>query len=116
MIRDSTAQLLDELQQPASSKGHAAALRRLKNQIIGHPQNKEIWIQHGILDILGRILVNYSRTVTHRNSRPPNGSTCNAAQAEAIQLQQDIVLQTIIVVSSLAQGGSKPSCFVSCCY
>ena len=81
MKQAATAPILEELGSPSSLEAQAAALRALKNDVIGHQQRKENWIRQGVIAPLSTIL-NQQRDNNHPSIRT----------------------EAIIIVGSLAQG------------
>lgn len=104
MTRASPPPILTELQNPESTESQIAALRKLKNEIIGHEQRKEAWIKWGIVPVLSKILV--ARGGSGKRGIPTelNGEK-QLGQAMGTQsLEDEACLQAIILVGSFAQG------------
>ena len=103
MTRSSTPHLLNEIQNASSLTDQVAALRTLKNEIIGHQQKKERWISLGVLAPLVRIL-NTHRGSGKRRCRDFHGNRAHSKQRGTRSNEEEARLQAIIVVGSLAQG------------
>lgn len=87
MVDASISALLSQVQTSSSPAEQLAALRALKNDVIGHPQRKRAWISQGVIYPIVRIL-NASRTRSRQNERK----------------DESLRYQTICVVASLLHG------------
>ena len=105
-------EILERLEQPSRL---SATLRALKNDIVGHEQNKEKWTSRGILNYLEKILRAYCTS-----SRAGNGEYGISAEGavSSTVIDEGVCLQAITIVDSLAYGishaqGSGPelTCF-----
>lgn len=98
--------LLLELQQPASLAALTASLRRLKNELVGHDQRKELWIEWGILSILSRLLASKNSSGKNAAGQETNGA--NTAKRKGLlemrTEEDEACVQAVIVLGSLAQG------------
>ncbi|KAF7587967.1 hypothetical protein BBP40_006475 [Aspergillus hancockii] len=103
MTRASTPPILLQLQSADSLSTQAAVLRTLKNETIGHEQRKEAWIQGGIIPILVKILA--SRQASGKNTGL-NGAAESQQLSSRRSEEDEICLQAIIIIGSLAQGGA----------
>jgi len=103
MTRPSTPPILSELRSPTSPATQVAALRALKNEIIGHEQNKEMWIGLGVVAPMSRVL-NTHRGVGKRKYREVNGNTECSSRASSRTDEEEARLQAIIIIGSLAHG------------
>jgi len=83
----------------SSPDTRVAALRTLKNDLIGHDERKEAWIRSGVLKPLADVVTSQKEPDT------PNKRT-NEEREEAR-------LQAIIVVGSLAQGQYERNLYYS---
>ncbi|KAL4804845.1 armadillo-type protein [Aspergillus unguis] len=101
MTRAETPPILLQLQNADSSYSQAAALRQLKNETIGHNQRKETWVRSGLIPVLVDVLASRS---SGRYSELKNGPKSRELGCSE-QLADDVCLQAIIVLGSLAQGG-----------
>ncbi|KAL1955010.1 hypothetical protein VTO42DRAFT_363 [Malbranchea cinnamomea] len=99
-----TPQLLSQIQNPESPFALTAALKALKNELVGHDQKKETWIRLGIIPALSSVL----RRRRDAGSHPIESKTqANTAYRHSdIRTSEDeACLQATIIVGSLAQGG-----------
>lgn len=103
MTRPSTPPILTELRSPSTPASQVAALRALKNEIIGHEQKKELWIGLGIVTPIVRIL-NSSKGIGKRKSREVNGTAKQKEKKAPRTDEEEARLQAIIILGSLAQG------------
>ena len=108
MLRPETHPILSDLRNPASSAAQVAALKALKNEIVGHSQKKEEWIKLGVLEPLTNIL-NTFKGDGKRTHRAANGSAHRSRQRERRTNEEEARYQAIVVVGSLAQGKSISS-------
>ncbi|KAI4161705.1 MAG: hypothetical protein LQ342_004713 [Letrouitia transgressa] len=104
MNRASTPPILSELRSSTSPAIQVAALRSLKNEIIGHGQKKEMWIGLGVLEPLARIL-NSSKRSGKKPFRDANGLSHHPTAQEARSDEEEARLQAIIIIGILAHGG-----------
>jgi len=103
MTRPSTPPILSELRSASSPASQVAALRALKNEVIGHEQKKEMWIGLGVLAPITRIL-NTHRGSGKKRHRDVNGSTNKSKQRGGRSDEEEARLQAVIIVGSLAHG------------
>lgn len=91
--------LLAELRKPSSLANQIAALRAIKNEIIGHGEKKEEWVTAGVFPCLAQILDG------HRSSFKPTERDGNGSQGMAGRTgEEEVQFQAITIVGSLAQG------------
>ena len=99
---------MHELASPGTAEGKTAALRSLKNEIVGHEQRKELAVASGVVQPLARLLGQESGG--ERNTR--NGWEDGAMGAseggrggdERTDDWSEMRLQATLVVGSLANG------------
>ena len=103
MTRPSTPPILSELRSASSPASQLAALRALKNEVIGHEQKKEMWIGLGVLAPIARILNTYKGSGKRRH-RDVHGSRNHSKQRGGRSDEEEARLQAIIIVGSLAYG------------
>ena len=103
MTRPSTPPILSELRSPSSPATQVAALKALKNEIIGHEQKKEMWIGLGVVAPIARIL-NTHRWSGKRRHRDVNGNIEHVDYDRLRTEDEEARLQAIIIVGSLAHG------------
>lgn len=108
MTRPATTPILAELRSPSSPEAQVAALRALKNEIIGHEQRKELWVGLGVVTPLARVL-NTRRSGAKRRQKEYGGEGGGGGKSELDRehafADEGARLQAILVVGSLAQGG-----------
>ncbi len=107
MALPTTPPILSELRSSTSSINQVAALRALKNEIIGHEQKKRDWVGLGVLAPLARIL-NTPRANGKRRESNGNRSAHHGKPAFGRTDEEEARLQAIIVVGSLASGMLHP--------
>ncbi|KAL4928299.1 armadillo repeat protein [Aspergillus undulatus] len=102
MTRAETPPILLHLQNADSLSSQATALRALKNEIIGHDQRKEAWVQLGLIPLLTNVLEarSFGKTADLKNSSKLYVLPGSREEAD------DACLQAIILLGSLAQGGT----------
>lgn len=104
MTRPSTPPILSELRSPSSPASQVAALRALKNEIIGHEQKKEMWIGLGVVPPIARVLNTHKGSGKKRH-REVNGGVRPPDRRAGRTDEEEARLQAIIIVGSLAYGG-----------
>ncbi|KAH8704204.1 armadillo repeat protein [Talaromyces proteolyticus] len=106
MTREETSPLLARLLNAESASEQVATLRLLKHELIGHDQRKETWIHWGIIPLLSRILLSRrgggKKAAT---SSEQNGLRRRTDLTRARTEDEEVCLQAVIIVGSLAQGG-----------
>src|SRR5579862_1446783 len=105
MTRPSVAPILTQIRNPSSLASQVAALKALKNELIGHEQKKEMWIGLGIVVPVVHLL-GHSKTSGKRRSRELNGTGVYSQTAQERPDEDEARLQATIIVGSLAYGGS----------
>ena len=103
MTRPSTPPLLSELRSPTSPATQVAALRALKNELVGHEQQKEMWVGRGVVAPLSRILNTHYRG-GKRRYREANGALDRVGRTQTTTDEEEARMQAIIIVGSLANG------------
>ncbi|KAI9815776.1 MAG: hypothetical protein M1827_002172 [Pycnora praestabilis] len=104
MTRPTTPHILTELRNPSSISTQLAALKALKNEIIGHEQKKQMWIGLGAVVPIVRILT-LAKGNGKRRSREANGATGRGEHVIDHVDEDEARLQATIIVGSLAHGG-----------
>lgn len=69
MARVQSPPVLSQIRVARTYSEQATALRALKDEIVGHSQRKEWWIQNGILESLVKILQNSVRPPASSNGK-----------------------------------------------
>ncbi|KAK4035281.1 armadillo-type protein [Parachaetomium inaequale] len=102
MARVQTPPVLSQLKVARSFSEQATALRALKDEITGHVQRKEWWVQNGILEPLVNILQDNAQSPrrSHGKERSQIGQPGGLAEEEVVRL---LSLQ---LIASLAHGGA----------
>ena len=103
MTRPSTPPILSELRSSSSPAGLVAALRALKNDVIGHEQKKEMWIRLGVLAPIARILNSHKGSGKKRH-REINGGAPHPKRRSSSADEEEARLQAIVIVGSFAHG------------
>lgn len=106
MTRAAAPSMLVELQNPESVAVQTAALRRLKNELIGHDQRKEAWVGWGIIPVLSRVLSFRRGSGKRAAAGELNGSSEQGHKTGRTE-EEEACLQAVIILGSLAQGKSK---------
>ncbi len=88
MARIQSPPVLSQIRVARTYSEQAAALRALKDEIIGHGQRKEWWVQNGILESLVKILQTNARTPTSSNGKERSQPMLSEplAEDEAVRL------------------------------
>ncbi|TKA66464.1 hypothetical protein B0A55_09204, partial [Friedmanniomyces simplex] len=95
------ADMLAAIRQPSSLEAQVAALRTLKNEIVGHDQRKEMLVCDGAVEVLARVLSSYQRMTGKRKS-DANGTV---PSVRSWTQEDEVRLQTTLVIGTLANGG-----------
>ncbi|KAH7046674.1 armadillo repeat domain-containing protein [Macrophomina phaseolina] len=112
MTRAPSPPALGELRNPSSPAAQLAALKQLKNFIVGHDQRKELVVRRGIIPELARVLQANVKAAGKRRQRHLNGGRAGGAGAPAAgdgaegwTQEDEERLQATLIVGSLALGG-----------
>ncbi|KAK0353076.1 hypothetical protein LTR59_015258 [Friedmanniomyces endolithicus] len=83
-------------------EAQATAIRKLKNEIVGHDQRKERLVCDGVVDMLVGVLSSHQRTTGSRKSEAngPAPATWSWTQKDEVRLQ------ATFIVCTLANGGA----------
>ncbi|KAF3483521.1 armadillo repeat protein [Arthroderma uncinatum] len=96
MTKVVSPRLLEDVRNADSPAARIAALRALKNDIIGHHQKKQAWTEIGILPLLSDVL----------SSRRGVGKKADYDSPRQHQTEEDeMCFQAITIIGSLALGG-----------
>ena len=98
-----TSVLLAQLRSASSYPEQAAALRSLKNEIVGHTQKKESWVSAGVLEPVVRIL-SASNAPSKLNGKDRRSST---TPTRAPTEEETVRLQAVQALSTIASGKSS---------
>lgn len=107
MTRPATPPILSELRSSSSPASQVAALRALKNDIIGHEQKKEMWIGLGVLAPIARILNSYKSSGKKRHLELTGSGGLQTELNDDRTDEEEARFQAIIIVGSLALGKSR---------
>lgn len=99
MARPQTPPILAQMRHSRSYGEQVAALRALKNDVTGHIQRKEQWVEAGILDHIVKLLQN-ARTQQGQSMRVSGSETGPYALSE----QEQVRLQALQLLSIFAKG------------
>ena len=102
MSRTEVSPLLAEISNPTSLTAQIAALRELKNEIIGYKEKKQTWVQCGVIEPIARILNTHNSSRLKGTAPPDHGS-----EGGHISDEQEVRRQATIIVSSLARGKDR---------
>lgn len=95
--------ILSELRSSTSATCQVAALRALKNEIIGNDQKKRMWIGRGVLSPLVPIINPVNGNGKRRDQNVPRTGDHVTTALEQSE-EEEARIQAIIVVGSLAHG------------
>lgn len=95
--------LLAQLRSASSYSEQAAALRSLKNEIVGHTQKKEALVAAGVLEPIVRMLSASSSS----NKLNGKDSRFNAAHTRTPTEEEAVRLQAVQALSTIASGRSS---------
>lgn len=101
-----TPEILSHIQKSESVFTRIAALKALKNEIVGHDQKKESWIKSGIIPALLPVLKGCKDA--DRSSNKLKAHARNSQGRSDIQTSDDeACFHAAIVLGSLAQGMAR---------
>ncbi|CAM1510409.1 Fc.00g007440.m01.CDS01 [Cosmosporella sp. VM-42] len=100
MARSQSPPILAQLRNARTLPEQTAALRALKNEIVGHIQKKEAWISLGVLDPIVRTLA-AARSPVKLNGKDPRLPPVQRPLSE----EEGVRLQALQLVASFANGG-----------
>jgi hypothetical protein len=101
MARVQTPPVLSQIRVARSYSEQATALRALKDEVVGHIQRKEWWVQNGILESLVKILQNNVRSPTRANGKEPG----QIGQPVPLSEEELVRLLSLQLIASFAYGG-----------
>lgn len=103
MARIESHPILSQIRVARTSAEQAAALRALKDEIIGHGQRKERWVEGGILEPLVETL-----RASNRPSTALNGKEPRSQRGHPVALTEDEVVRllSLQLLASFAYGES----------
>ena len=110
MARTQPPASLQEIRNPTSVAAQIAALRSLKNEIIGHDEKKELVVRHGVVLPLVRNLSASLKGSGKRADREANGHGSGVSDERDPMTntpwtdEDELRLQTTYITASLARG------------
>ncbi|KAK4102647.1 ARM repeat-containing protein [Parathielavia hyrcaniae] len=102
MARPQTPPLLSQIRVARSYSEQATALRALRDELVGHIQRKERWIQNGILEPLVEILQDDVRSPTRLIGKEPS----QTGQPGFLSDHEMVRLLCLQLIASFAYGGA----------
>lgn len=105
MTQSSLPPLFDELQHPTNSATQLAALKALKNELIGHELRKSAWINYGIIPILSRILSSRRGHTGKRATRELLGYGFQGRR-NTLSDEDASCVEAVVILGILAHGKS----------
>lgn len=94
--------ILSQLRSARTVPEQTAALRALKNEIVGHAQKKELWIGLGVLEPIVRTLA------SGQSHLKQNGKDARLPVVQrALSDEESVRLQALQLVASFANGTSN---------
>lgn len=103
-VPTSSPPLLAQLRAAQTLPEQIASLRALKNDIVGHQQQKEMWLALGLVELVVRVLNAYKPSAKRNGKETRDSNSATRALSE----EEMVRLQAISVVGSLAHGKSSP--------
>ena len=113
MVRSASVAALEELRNPTSLSAQVAALKHVKNEITGHDQRKVIAIKQGLILSLVQLLESSAGVGSKRSSQEVNGHRDKSSTHSEWSDEEELRLQALMVVESIAQGETRQSTFSS---
>ncbi|KAJ5899799.1 hypothetical protein N7495_004543 [Penicillium taxi] len=104
MTRAAVPPILLQLQNSDSLSGELAALRTIKNELIGHDQRKEAYVAGGIIPALAQVLTRWTGKDAYGVSND------SALGQDGPSEEYEACLQATLIIGSLAHGGP---CFLA---
>lgn len=99
MARSQNPPILGQLRSARTLSEQTAALRALKNEIVGHVQKKELWVGLGVLDPIVRTLA------TTKPPVKPSGKDARLPLTQrTLSEEESVRLQALQLVASFANG------------
>jgi hypothetical protein len=101
MARVQSPPVLAQIRVARNYSEQATSLRALKDEVIGHVQRKERWIEYGILETLVKILHNNLRASTTLNGKEPRSQP---GQPRPLSEDEEVRLLSLQLLVSFAYG------------
>ncbi|KAL2131298.1 hypothetical protein VTI74DRAFT_5282 [Chaetomium olivicolor] len=102
MARVQSPPILSQVRVARSYSEQASALRALKDEVVGHVQRKEWWIQNGILESLVKILQDSVRSSSGLNGKERSLQ----GQSEGLSEEEAVKLLALQLIASFSYGGA----------
>lgn len=99
MARPQSPPILTQLRSARTVPEQAAALRALKNDIVGHIQKKEQWVSLGVLDPIARTIIP-DKPPPRLNGKGPHPQICSRPLTD----DEEAKLQALQLIASFAHG------------
>ena len=96
MVQGPSLDAIAAIREPTSLDAQIAALKQLKNDIVGHDQRKELVVKQGVVEPLVAILATSSKATGKRKAAETNGEPASNAQHSWTR-EQDARLQAILI-------------------
>ena len=103
MARSPTPAPIKSLRAPVSLDSQLAALKQLKNDIIGHDQRKEEAIRHGAVPLLLKILRSTERSRGKRGIAGGVGVEDDIVP-DVTSLEDEVRIEAVVVAGALGNG------------
>ncbi|KAJ4307156.1 hypothetical protein N0V88_000535 [Collariella sp. IMI 366227] len=100
MARVQSPPVLSQIRVARSHSEQASALRALKDEVVGHVQRKEWWVQNGILESLVKILRDNARSPLGLNDKERSFTR----QSEALSEEEVVRLLALQLIASFSYG------------
>jgi armadillo repeat-containing protein 8 len=100
--------ILSHLQSARTYADQAAALRSLKNEVVGHIQRKELWIKLGALDPVVKILASCRSPMKHVQRKDVYQGRL---YGDMLTDEEAVRLQAVQLLSSFASSKCHSCCF-----
>lgn len=97
-------QLLSEIRDPETASSRAESLRALKNELIGHDQKKQTWVEEGIVPVLSSVLASPLPKEKKPATAQTTGEGEHIGRHDGIDAADASHREAVIIVGSLAQG------------
>src|SRR4051794_17609123 len=95
------ARWVSQIRNARNSAEQIATLKALKNELIGHPVQKESVVSSGVLDPIVRLVSN--RTISRHDGKSHNHSFASKPLSE----EETVRLQGLYILASIALGRNK---------
>ncbi|KAL2255663.1 hypothetical protein VTK26DRAFT_2926 [Humicola hyalothermophila] len=104
MADTGTLPLLSQIKGARTCSEQAAALRALRDEIIGHVQRKEGWVKCGVSELLVNLLRTASRPSTSQDGKRPCGQS---EQVGILSEDEAVRLLCLQLLASFMHGGAS---------